>query len=42
MLLTFLWIILVWEEHDLLERALIRAAATLPQPVVERIVRGEL
>jgi hypothetical protein len=32
----------MWEEHDLLERALIRAAATLPQPVVERINRGEL
>ena len=32
----------MWDEHDLLERAIVRAEATLPQRVVERVKAGEL
>ena len=32
----------LWAEHDLLERAIVRAEATLPQRVVERVKSGEL
>ena len=32
----------LWAEHDLLERAIVRAEATLPQRIVDRVKSGEL